>query len=482
MPVVEKEFSEDSLLQPEEQVLSTLNADGSRRWMKPRLSTGSWWTRRRIMAYGLIAIFTIIPYIHINGNPAIQVDLVKRELHLFGFTFLPTDTVLLALFMVSVFVTIFLLTAIFGRVWCGWACPQTVYLEFVYRPIERVFQGGPGRKPLIGGPPGLRAALKFIVYVLISLYLAHTFLAYFVGVDELSRWVRQSPLHHPTPFLIMLTTTGLMLFDFGYFREQTCIVACPYGRFQSVLLDRHSLIISYDEARGEPRGKPSGKSRRADGSTSLPIARTGDCIDCGLCVSTCPTGIDIRKGLQMECVACAQCIDACDNVMTKIGKPKGLIRYGSQSVMAGGPRKRIRPRVIYYPTILAILLTAFTIALFSRGTSDALLYRGPGSPFTMIEGEVLNVAQLRLRNRDEKHHEYKVELVDAPDVRLEYKTAGMSLDAGESIKDQLLLYAPRSAFTNGKRDIEIRVSADDDYEQTLRYRLLGPFDASKGSE
>lgn len=324
-------------------VLATLNDDGSRRWLKPRVSPGRFLSRRRAVAYGLILLFTAIPYIQVGGRPLVLLDLPARRFTIFGVTFLPTDTVLLALFMVSVFVGVFLLTALLGRVWCGWACPQTVYMEFVYRPIERLLEGSPGRRRKgVLAESGVGKVLKFGAFLVVSLFLAHTFLAYFVGVERLAHWVTRSPLEHPSGFLIVAAVTGLMLFDFGYFREQMCLVACPYGRFQSALLDRSSLIVSYDRKRGEPRGRKTVSLPLVDGAGSA----RGDCVDCGLCVATCPTGIDIREGLQMECVHCAQCIDACDAVMTKLGMPRGLIRYSSQDAIEGKQARFLRPRVV----------------------------------------------------------------------------------------------------------------------------------------
>ena len=210
----------------------------------------------------------------IDGKPAVLLDLPHREFTIFGFTFLPTDTLLLALALITLIVGICLVTALAGRVWCGWMCPQTVYMEFVFRPIERLFDGPPGAQHRPGRKRTTpRTAAKYAVYLLISAYLAHTFLAYFVGVEALAQWVRRSPLEHPVSFLVMLAVTGLMMFDFAYFREQICIVACPYGRFQSVMLDRDSLIVSYDPRRGEPRGKLADRKSRG--------RPHGDCIDCG---------------------------------------------------------------------------------------------------------------------------------------------------------------------------------------------------------
>ncbi|HEY8747626.1 MAG TPA: cytochrome c oxidase accessory protein CcoG, partial [Tepidisphaeraceae bacterium] len=337
---------------PEDHVLSTLERDGSRRWLSPKLARGRFLARRRAVAYALIVIFTVVPYMSVRGKPAILLDVVHRRFTLLGFTFLPTDTLLLALFMVGCILSVFLATALLGRVWCGWACPQTVYMEFVFRPIERLFMGrsgvgGKGR----GDVAMWRTAALYLTYLLISFYLAHTFLAYFVGVEALRHWVRGSPSDHLSAFLIVAVVTALMLFNFGFFREQMCIIACPYGRLQSVLLDRFSLIISYDQIRGEPRG--------AMRKTTLPVLdQRGDCVDCEMCVAVCPTGIDIRKGLQIECIACAQCIDACDSVMKKVGRKPGLIRYSSQAAMAGDKRSALRPRVIIYPAILLIILTA----------------------------------------------------------------------------------------------------------------------------
>ncbi|MFN0133952.1 MAG: cytochrome c oxidase accessory protein CcoG [Phycisphaerales bacterium] len=456
-------------------VLATLNDDGSRRWIKPRVSTGRFLTRRRIIAYALILIFTAIPYIKVGGHPLVLLDLPARRFTIFGVTFLPTDTVLLALFMVSVFVGIFLLTALFGRVWCGWACPQTVYMEFVYRPIERLFEGSPGRRRKgFLAESGLGKVLKFAAFFVVSLYLAHTFLAYFVGVDRLAQWVTRSPLEHPAGFMIVAAVTGLMLFDFGYFREQMCLVACPYGRFQSALLDRSSLIVTYDPKRGEPRGKAS---------VSLPVVGEkprGDCVDCGLCVATCPTGIDIRNGLQMECVHCAQCIDACDAVMTKLGRPRGLIRYGSQDAIEGKPRRFLRPRVVIYPLALMVVLTALGLGLAARGPADVTVLRGLGRPFTELiqaEGtvaEVENPVRVKIVNRTDSTASFRVEIAGIEGARVASEENPVRVSPRGSKTAPMMLIVPRSAFTGGTVRVTLRFIGEQGVVAERRYTLVGP--------
>lgn len=456
-------------LQPEEHVLSTLEHDGSRRWLFPRLATGNLWKARRIVAWVLIAIFTLIPHLRFAGKPLVLLDIPQRRFTILGFTFLPTDTLLLALAMVSLFITIFLVTALVGRVWCGWACPQTVYMEFLFRPIDRWFEGTKGK----GGRPkeplsGLRYWGRFLVYLVMCMFLTHTFLAYFVGTEALAQWIRQSPFEHPIPFLVMAATTGLMMFDFLFFREQLCLIACPYGRFQSVMLDRRSLIVAYDKNRGEPRAK---------GKRNLPIASpVGDCIDCGKCVQVCPTGIDIRNGLQMECINCTQCIDACNEVMDKIGSPRGLIRYSSQEQLESKTKKILRPRLIIYPVVLLITLTIFGIVFSSKHAFDATLLQRLGSPFTLAQdGKVQNNVRLKLVNRTEKETTFSLKLLGV-------ENAEISLQEGEdlTLKPEetkiftfLIRFSPSEAPT-GKKEIQLEVNSSQAAVRKLKLTLLAP--------
>lgn len=461
----------ESLLEPEARVLSTLNNDGSRRWLCPRPSDGRFVKWRRVVAYALIAVFTAIPHLRMNGKPLVMLDIVHREFTLFGKTFLPTDTLLLALLLLIVFLGIFLITALAGRVWCGWACPQTVYLEFVYRPIERLFEGTPGkRRPTRA--VGLRKFLRFVVYLVISAFLAHTFLSYFVGTENLSQWIFHSPHQHPVAFLVALVTTALMLFDFGFFREQVCVVACPYARFQSALLDRDSMIITYDRKRGEPRGKAK-KPKPGSADIALPVL--GDCVDCTMCVQTCPTGIDIREGLQLECIGCAQCIDACDSVMTKLGRPTGLIRYSSQRAVEEGTARLIRPRVIIYPVILLVLISAFVTVLLNKRDAEFFVIRERGLPFqTMSSGEIANQLRLRITNRTDKPAVYTVELLDQAGLRLQVENNPIAVEPGGEVSQRALVLADPSFFTVSPVTVTLRVSDGESYTEDKTTQIHGP--------
>lgn len=464
----------ESLLQPEQRVLSTLNNDGSRRWMKPRLSPGRFLTGRRVVAYALILLFTLLPHIRLNGRPLVLLDIIQREFTLFGKTFLPTDTLLLALLLLIVFFTIFLVTALFGRVWCGWACPQTVYMEFVYRPIERLFEGAPG-KSRPAKARGFRKALKFLCYLLISAFLAHTFLAYFVGVDNLRQWIFTSPHQHPIAFAVAIVTTGLMLFDFGYFREQVCVVVCPYARLQSALLDRDSMIITYDDKRGEPRGKARKNKPGLEPGQALALPVLGDCVDCTMCVQTCPTGIDIRQGLQLECIGCAQCIDACDAVMTKLGRATGLIRYSSQRAIEDGTTRLIRPRIIVYPLILIVLSVAFVLVLSTKGQAEFILLRERGLPFqTLGSGEIANQMRLRLTNRAAAPAAYTIELIDAPGLTLRADNNPFTVQPGEQVSQRVLILADPDWFEVSPKTITVRVSDAAGFSKDKPFIIHGP--------
>ncbi len=467
------------ILESPEEVLSTLTVEGKRRWIYPIRSKGRFDRRRLIVAWVLIALFVGLPLIKINGKPAILLHLATREFTFFGTTFYPTDTFLLLLILVGSVFSIIVLTALLGRVWCGWGCPQTVYLEYVFRPIERWIEGPEHvRKRRNEGPWTFekvwRKSARFGIYLAISLGLAHVFLAYFVGWDDLSSWLTRSPLEHTGSFFTMAFTTGLILFDFGYFREQMCTITCPYARMQSVLLDRDSLIVSYDPSRGEPRAKRGKKKLALEAAGEIPAR--GDCIDCAACVRTCPTGIDIRDGLQMECIACTQCIDACDVIMDNIGKPRGLIRYTSENEIAGKPARNVRPRTVIYVSILAVIVVALATLLATRSSFDINVGRVTGAPFVELpDGKIANRLRLRVRNQTGERVAYTVVVEDPAGAEVQFVgVSPIELEPGEMKRSEVFVVLPASDLPNGRRETTLRFDFGEGVSETARYTLLGP--------
>jgi len=458
---------------PGERVLPTLNEDGTRNWIRPRVSRGRFYRRRLVTAWSLILLFVGLPFVRIGGRPAILLDVPRREFVLLGTTFLPTDTFLLMLLLFGIFVGIFLVTAVLGRVWCGWACPQTVYMEYLFRPIETWIEGGRNRQLELDrhGGDG-RRTLKYIVFFVISAALANVFLAYFVGTERLGSWMTSSPAEHPAAFTLMLGVTLLMFADFAWFREQTCLVACPYGRFQSVLLDRSSLIVGYDFRRGEPR---------ATLRQAKQMERAGDCIDCFRCVTTCPTGIDIRNGLQMECIACTQCIDACDEVMDRIGRPRGLIRYTSQEELETGRSRFLRPRLLLYSAILMVIFGTLGVSLAEKKTADITLLRGLGTPFTRLAtGEISNQVRLKIANRAREERAFSFSVEAGIPVTLQAPENPLRVPGGESRLTAVYITAPARAFTGGELAVVLHVDDGLGFSEDVPLRLLGPRSAPEG--
>jgi cytochrome c oxidase accessory protein FixG len=446
-----------------ERVLPTLNADGTRNRIRPRLYSGRLLQARRVVAWALIVLFVGLPFVRIHGKPAILLDVVQRQFVLFGATFLATDGVLLMLLMLGIFVSVLLVTALVGRAWCGWACPQTVYMEFLFRPLERLFEG-PREAQLRLDRQGANARrlAKNAVYLVLAFLLANVFLSYFVGTEALRHWVLEAPSRHWGGFSVVLVTTGLVFFDFAYFREQMCTVICPYARIQSVLLDPKSLVIGYDTRRGEPRSKGKAQS-----------AGHGDCIDCQACVVACPTGIDIRQGLQLECIACGQCVDACDSIMDRIKKPQGLIRYSSQVALESGEKTGwLRPRVVIYAIALVGLVSALLWLGSGKKPAEITVLRGLGAPFSVSGDEVINQLRLKVRNRSEAPSTFSVSVNGIPEARLVAPELPLTVPASEQAVANFFVIVPRAAL-HGSRRVELRVGSGETW-QVVSYTLLGP--------
>lgn len=468
------------ILESPEAVLATMDREGNRRWLYPTVSKGRYYWQRLALGWGLIVLFVALPIVRINGRPAVLLDFAHREFALFGITFYPTDTFYLLLLGLAALVFVVLLTALLGRVWCGWGCPQTVYLEFVFRPIERWIEGKEHvRARRDAGPWTLdkagRKAAKWGVYLAISLALAHVFVSYFVGWERLLAWMTGPPTEHWGFFVMMAVTTGLVLFDFGYFREQMCTITCPYARFQSVLLDEDSMIVSYDPNRGEPRARRSKKKIQQEEAGLIP--QLGDCIDCLACVRTCPTGIDIRDGLQMECIACTQCIDACDDIMDAIGKPRGLIRYTSEHELEGVKTRVLRPRTVVYGLLFAALVTMLGVGIATRGAFDVNVARAVGEPFVELpDGTVANRLRFRVRNQTPSAATFEIEAVEPASA--EVRIVGVQpvpLDPQEMKRIEAWVVVPSESFGGGQQqDAAFRLVFSDGSQQVVTFPLLGP--------
>lgn len=384
---------------PTRDKMTTIGQGGKRFWLYPAKFSGAWLNRRRLTAVVLIIFFFLLPWLKINGTQVVLLDIAERKFAFFGLVLWPQDFAILWFFAAGSAILILFLTAQWGRLWCGWACPQTVFLEHVFRRIEIMIEGDARQRRKLDAAPMSAAkfgkkALKYLLFIIVSSHFANTVLCYFVGTDQVLQMTFQDPRENWGWFTFMAFFNFMFFVDFAWFREQFCLIACPYGRFQSVLLDSDSMIVGYDYNRGEPRGKMRKNETRT----------AGDCIDCNRCVAVCPTGIDIRQGLQMECINCTACMDACDEIMFKVNKPAKLIRYTSIADLEGRLRRFMRPRVLVYLLLATALYGVGTyLFLFNRGLKFQIV-RPPGQSFTLSESDavVSNHFEVKATNRSDQ--------------------------------------------------------------------------------
>jgi cytochrome c oxidase accessory protein FixG len=430
--------------------VTSINDDGSHHILHPADVNGRFTLARRFVAGLMIAVYVAMPWIPINGAPALFFDVEMRRFHVFGLTMVTQDMWVLFFAISGLGFLLFVITAVLGRIWCGWACPYTVFLDHIFRRIERWIDGdAPARRKLASAPNDVKKiskrALKHSLYILCSALIAHVFLSYFISIPRLYTFMQQGPLEHATSFGVVMFLTGVLYFCFAHFREQFCILMCPYGRLQSALTDDDTMIIGYDEKRGEPRGKATDPT-------------AGACIDCNRCVTVCPTGIDIRDGLQLECIGCAACIDACDEIMVKLNRPKGLVRYDSSRGLAGEKRRIFRPRLLAYGLLALLGLTALGFTAFNRAKPmNANLTRMPGPSFYLDPTLVRNHFQLRLFNKRNQPMTFKVSLEDPP---AGYVLTGVDEDlkipAAKELARPVIVIVPNE-FYQGPRTLTLKI-------------------------
>jgi cytochrome c oxidase accessory protein FixG len=452
--------------------LATTDETGKRVYLYPAAVKGKYHSRRRWVHPLLLLVFMVLPWIYVGGRQLLLLDIAHREFFFFGLHFRAHDAPFVLFLLLGFTFLIGLITAIWGRLWCGWACPQTVFTEALFRRIEAWIEGNHrDRKALDEGGWSsekiLKKSAKWAVFTLVSLVITHSFLAYFVGSRELIGMVSSSPAENWASFLVILFTTGLILFDFGWFREQFCVIMCPYGRFQSVMLDSQSMVVGYDPRRGEPRR-----------GTQAPGAPAGDCVDCFRCVQVCPTGIDIRRGLQMECIACTACIDACDEVMTKIKKPLGLISYTTLAELNGRRRRKFTGRAGIYAGLLLIAVTTLTVLLTRKEFLEVTVLRAGGSPYEIIPAAngnlVLNHFRVDLSNQTGAAQQVQFSLADPePGLELVMPMNPLQLDDRAAQKADFFVRFPPTLLKNGARRIFLKMTYPHN-EKKLEVPLVGP--------
>ena len=453
--------------------LGTVDEKGNRLWVYPKKPTGYYHKLRIWVTVVLLSLLFAGPLIKINGQPFFLFNIFERKFILFGQVFWPQDFVLLAITLITFFVFVILFTVVFGRIWCGWMCPQTLFLEMVFRKIEYWIEGNAPEQRKLNAAPWtatkiLKKGSKQLIFLAISMLIAHTVMAYLVGIDQTIAIVSHSPAEHLSGFIGLMAFTGIFYAVFAWFREQACIAVCPYGRLQGVLLVKDSIVVAYDWLRGEPRGK----IRKNDTST----AKKGDCIDCKLCVHVCPTGIDIRNGTQLECVNCTACIDACDDVMIKIGKPKGLIRFASYNSIKDGIQKLFTPRVFGYTMVLVALISLLSFTLFTRSDVETTILKVSGTLYQKTDdGFITNLYNIEFVNKTSEMKSLSIK-VESPQVASINRVDGDAIvvPAEGFLKSVCFIRIPANEIKSAKTVVEVGVYEGSELVETVSVKFIGP--------
>jgi cytochrome c oxidase accessory protein FixG len=452
--------------------IGTLDEKGKRKWIFAKSTKGRFTTLRTLVSIVLLGFLFAAPFVRINGNPFLLFNILERKFYILGQPFWPQDFYLVVLSFIASLAALALFTVAFGRIFCGWVCPQTIFMEMVFRRMERWIEGdAPAQKRLAQQAWNTekiwKRVLKHTLFWGFSFLIGNTFLAYIIGSEQLLNIMTSPPAEHIEGFIGMVVFTTVFYFVFSQFREQVCIIACPYGRLQGALLDNNSIVVAYDYSRGEPRGK----YRKGEERT------IGDCINCYQCVQVCPTGIDIRNGTQLECINCTACMDACDDIMTKIGKPKGLIRYASQNEIALKKPFRFSGRMKAYAVVVTLLLGLIFTLLFTRKDVETTVLRMPGSTYQETrDGQFANIYKYQLVNKTTRDMHIELKLIAPTTGKAEVTKADKHLvvPKGEMLSGQLVITLPYEAVKGLKTDVVLGVYADGKLMDEQHFNFLGP--------
>ncbi len=449
--------------------MSNIAEDGKRIWIYPKKPNGKFYKARSIVSYFLIAFLFITPFIKVGGHQFILLNILERKFILFGIPFGPHDFHLFVIAMIAIIISIFLFTVVYGRIFCGWICPQTVFMEMVFRKIEYLIEGNYKKQQKLDKAPWtsekiFKKSLKHLIFYGLSFLIANIFLAYIVGSDKLMQIVTDPPSEHFAGLTAILVFSGIFYFVFARFREQACTMVCPYGRLQGVMLDPNSVVIAYDYLRGEPRGIAK-KTSTEDSH--------GDCVDCNQCVEVCPTGIDIRNGTQLECVNCTNCIDACDEVMTKVKKPKGLIRYASLNDIQRKGHKYFSPRAIGYTVVLFVLYGLLAFLLLNRSDFELSILRTPGMLYQQqANSTISNLYDFTLTNKTFKSIPAKINLKGI-DGEIKIIGSDLKLKPQQTIVAKIMVIVPEKEIKQLNTPIEIEVTANGKPIDVMKTSFLG---------
>ncbi|WP_295179734.1 cytochrome c oxidase accessory protein CcoG [uncultured Christiangramia sp.] len=457
--------------------IGTVTSEGKRSWVYPKKPDGRLYKYRQWVSYFLLAILFTAPFLKINGNQFLMFNVLERRFNIFGTIFWPQDFYLFVLMMLIGVVFVVLFTVAFGRIFCGWICPQTIFMEMVFRRIEYWIEGDRGKqirldKQQWNAEKIRKKATKWFIFFVISFLIANVFLAYLIGSDRLLLYIQEGPQAHLSTLISLLLFTGIFYFVFAWFREQVCIIACPYGRLQGVLLDNKSIVVAYDHKRGE---KEEGRAKFRK-NEDREASGKGDCIDCFQCVQVCPTGIDIRNGTQLECVNCTACIDACNHMMDAVDLPQGLIRYASEENIEKQKKFRFTPRIKGYAAVLFILVTVLSGMLFLRSDVEANILRLPGQLYEHKDGNIIsNVYTFKLINKTSVDYDnVRFEIKSHPGTINTVKGNSISIPANGMAEGTLFVEIKQAALENEKDKIVIEVYNGEQLLETTGTTFLGP--------